>query len=83
MYFAPCSIAKNSSILDLKKEGTSRKYWKGSAEEKNRCLTLPIKYDLKPARVQGAKKKKKKKIYIYIYVFIYFELKSTSVLDRS
>ena len=72
MYFAQCSIAKNSSILDLKKEGTSRKYWKGSAEEKNRCLTLPIKYDLKPARVQGAKKKKK----IYIY-------KSTSVLDRS
>ena len=80
MYFAPCSIAKNSSILDLKKEGTSRKYWKGSAEEKNRCLTLPIKYDLKPARVQGAKKKK---IYIYIYIFIYFELKSTSALDRS
>ena len=42
-----------SSILDLKKEGTgtSRKYWKGSAEEKNRYLTLPIKYDLKPARV--------------------------------
>ena len=81
MYFAQCSIAKNSSILDLKKEGTSRKYWKGSAEEKNRYLTLPIKYDLKPARVQGAKKKKN--IYIYIYVFIYFELKSTSVLDRS
>ena len=79
MYFAQCSIAKNSSILDLKKEGTSRKYWKGSAEEKNRCLTLPIKYDLKPARVQGAKKKKN----IYIYIFIYFELKSTSVLDRS
>ena len=79
MYFAQCSIAKNSSILDLKKEGTSRKYWKGSAEEKNRCLTLPIKYDLKPARVQGAKKKK----YIYIYIFIYFELKSTSALDRS
>ena len=53
MYFAPCSIAKNSSILDLKKEGTgtSRKYWKGSAEEKNRYLTLPIKYDFKPARV--------------------------------
>ena len=51
MYFSPCSIAKNSSILDLKKEGTSRKYWKGSAEEKNRRLTLPIKYDLKPARV--------------------------------
>ena len=67
MYFAPCSIAKNSSILDLKKEGTSRKYWKGSAEEKNRCLTLPIKYDLKPARVQGAKKKK----YIYIYIYIF------------
>ena len=66
MYFAQCSIAKNSSILDLKKEGTSRKYWKGSAEEKNRCLTLPIKYDLKPARVQGAKKKK----YIYIYLYI-------------
>ena len=79
MYFAQCSIAKNSSILDLKKEGTSRKYWKGSAEEKNRCLTLPIKYDLKPARVQGAKKK----IYICIYIFIYFELKSTSALDRS
>ena len=67
MYFAQCSIAKNSSILDLKKEGTSRKYWKGSAEEKNRCLTLPIKYDLKPARVQGAKKKK----YIYIYIYIF------------
>ena len=71
MYFAQCSIAKNSSILDLKKEGTSRKYWKGSAEEKNRCLTLPIKYDLKPARVQGAKKKKKKYIYIYICIYIF------------
>ena len=72
MYFAQCSIAKNSSILDLKKEGTSRKYWKGSAEEKNRCLTLPIKYDLKPASVQGAKKKK----YIYIYIYMYLYISS-------
>ena len=76
MYFAQCSIAKNSSILDLKKEGTSRKYWKGSAEEKNRCLTLPIKYDLKPARVQGAKKKKYIYIYIYIYIYMYLYISS-------